>query len=212
MELTLDLAETAVQFRHSYEECVSSCRAALALRSDWQAQLRKCHHELGFRHVRLPGLLNDEMSVCVGGPGWLEHRFHNVDTLYDFLLGVGVRPLVQLSYMPTVLASGEQTVHHYRANVTPPGQFDHWENLVRELTRHLAGRYGRDEVARWPFEVWNEPNQPDLWAGTQEQYFELYRRSAAAVKSVNPACPIGEHLAAQMREAVARLSVLPASR
>jgi xylan 1,4-beta-xylosidase len=191
VNLDLDLAATASPLRHYYEMCVGSGHAALALRADWQAHLRKCRDELGFRYVRFHGLLNDDMSVCVGEPAAPEHGFYNVDLVFDFLLAIGMRPFIELSFMPTVLASGDRTCFHYRGNVTPPRDFGQWEDLVRALAKHLADRYGRAEVANWFFEVWNEPNLDYFWAGTQEQYFELYRRSAAAVKSVDPAFPVG---------------------
>lgn len=191
VEFKLDLGETATPLLHYYEMCVGSGHAALALRADWQAHLRKCRDELGFEYVRFHGLLNDDMSVCVGNLEHPEHRFYNVDVIFDFLLEIGMRPFIELSFMPTVLASGSQTVFHYRGNVTPPRDFEQWEDLVRSLAQHLAGRYGHEEVARWFFEVWNEPNLDYFWGGTQEDYFELYRRSAAAVKFVDSDFRIG---------------------
>jgi len=185
IELEVDLTDTATAFRHYYETCVGGGHAALALRADWQAHLRKCREELGFRYVRFHGLLDDDMSVALGTPETPEYHFHNVDLICDFLLGIGMRPLVELSFMPSVIASGSQTAFHYRGNVTPPRDFAQWEELIRVLVQHLADRYGRREVARWLFEVWNEPNLPYFWAGTQEDYFELYRRTAAAIKSVD---------------------------
>lgn len=191
VECRVDLATTATPFRHYHEECVGSGHAALALRADWQAQLLRCHQDLGFRCVRFHGLLNDDMGVGLGRPDRPEHHFHNVDLVFDFLVDIGMRPFVELSFMPTVLASGSQTAFHYRANVTPPRDFGQWEELIRVLVQHLADRYGRDEVAQWSFEVWNEPNLQFFWAGTQQDYFELYRRSATAVKSVDPAFRVG---------------------
>ena len=185
IELEVDLTDTATPFRHYYEMCVGSGHAALALRADWQAQLRKCREELGFRYVRFHGLLDDDMSIVLGTPERPAYHFHNVDLIYDFLLGIGMRPLVELSFMPSVIASGSQTAFHYGGNVTPPRDFARWEELICVLVRHLADRYGRREVARWLFEVWNEPNLPYFWAGTQGDYFELYRRTAAAIKSVD---------------------------
>jgi len=191
VEFSLDLTATVTPFRHYHEVCVGSGHAALALRADWQVHMRRCRQELGFQYVRFHGLLNDDMSVCLGTPQHPEHHFHNVDQVFDFLLDIGVRPFVELNFMPTVLASGTRTVFHYRGNVTPPRDFAQWEDLARGLVRHLAERYGREEVARWYFEVWNEPNLEYFWAGTQEQYFELYRRSAEGVKFVDPAFRVG---------------------
>ncbi len=191
VECKVDLARTASPFTHYEEMCVGSGHAALALRADWQAQLWKCHEELGCRYVRFHGLLSDDMSVVLGRPERPEYHFRNVDLVFDFLQRIGMRPFVELSFMPTLLASGPQTAFHYKANVTPPLYFAQWEDLIRSLVQHLADRYGREEVAQWFFEVWNQPNLPFCWAGTQEQYFELYRRSAAAVKSVDAAFRVG---------------------
>ena len=191
VELKLDLSATAEPFEHYYEVCVGSGHAALALRADWQAQMRKCRDELGFQYVRFHGLLDDDMSVCLGDREHPDHHFHNVDLIFDFLREIGMRPFIELSFMPAVLASGARTCFHYRGNVTPPRDLAQWEDLIRDLTRHLAGRYGHEEVAKWWFEVWNEPNLDYFWDGTQEDYFELYRRSAAAVKFVDPSFRVG---------------------
>jgi xylan 1,4-beta-xylosidase len=191
VQFKVDLADTASQFRHYYEVCVGGGHAALALRADWRSHMRKCRDELGFQYVRFHGLLGDDMSVCLGSPEHPEHHFYNVDLIFDFLLEIGMRPFIGLSFMPTPLASGTRTVFHYRGNATPPRDFGQWEDLVRDLARHLAGRYGREEVANWYFEVWNEPNLEHFWAGTQEQYFQLYRHSATAVKFVDPNFRVG---------------------
>ena len=187
----IDLTSTAQPFRHYFSLCVGGGRAALGLRRDWQDHLRRCREELGFRYVRLLGLLDDDMGVCTGAPEHPEHHFHNVDLLFDFLLGMGMRPFVSLGFMPWALASGAQTCAHHRANVTPPRDPGQWENLLRDLMLHLAGRYGGEEVAEWFFEVWNEPNRRRFWSGTREQYFELYRRAARAIKAVNEGFRVG---------------------
>ena len=58
----------------------------------------------------------------------------------------------------------------YKMNVTPPKSYNEWEYLVESFTRHLVERYGFDEVKNWYFEVWNEPNLPGFWSGTQDDY------------------------------------------
>ena len=80
---------------------------------------------------------------------------------------------------------------HYGAIISPPKDWDRWGELVGELTAHLVERYGRDEVRRWAFEIWNEANLDVFWAGTRDEYFRLYDISAAAVKAVDPALPVG---------------------
>jgi xylan 1,4-beta-xylosidase len=176
---------------HFWEHTVGSCHAALALRSDWQAQLRRCHDELGFRYVRFHGLLCDDMSMLVRYQGQLLHSFHNADLVVDFLLGIGMRPFVELSFMPGELASGPQTVFHYRGNVSPPRDHRLWAELIGKLVRHWVERYGAAEVRQWYFEVWNEPNLKEFWAGTRQDYFDLYRHTVRAIKAVDPHLPVG---------------------
>jgi xylan 1,4-beta-xylosidase len=185
------LTASATPLPHVWEHTVGSCHAPLALRADWQAQLRRCRQELGFRHVRFHGLLSDDVGTLVRHGGRLVYSFFNADRIVDFLLSIGVRPFVELSFMPTALASGAATVFSYRGNVTPPADYGAWAVLVRRLVAHWADRYGLEEVRRWYFEVWNEPNLPSFWAGTQGDYLELYRHTTEAVKAVDAGFRVG---------------------
>jgi xylan 1,4-beta-xylosidase len=176
---------------HSWEHTVGSCHAPLALRADWQEQLRRCRRKLGFQRVRFHGLLCDDVGTLVRHGGRLIHSFFNADRIIDFLLSIGMKPFVELSFMPRALASGPATVFSYRANVTPPADLDEWADLVRRLAGHWIDRYGRDEVRRWHFEVWNEPNLSAFWAGTRADYFALYRHTALALKGVDAQLRVG---------------------
>jgi xylan 1,4-beta-xylosidase len=176
---------------HTWEHTVGSCHAPLALRADWQTQLRRCRQELGFRHVRFHGLLSDGVGTCVRHGGQLIHSFFNADRIVDFLLSIDMRPFVELSFMPTALASGQCSLFSYRANVTPPADYREWAELIRRLTQHWIDRYGPEEVRRWYFEVWNEPNLSAFWAGTQEDYFKLYQYTVEAIKGVDSRLRMG---------------------
>jgi len=198
-EFELDLQGIKHPFDHYWEMCVGSCHAATALRADWQQQLARCHRELGFRYVRFHGLFDDDMSVAVrpllaAGPAYC---FTNIDKIYDFLLSINMKPFVELSFMPECFASGSKTLFHYKANTTPPGDYEEWAGFIRLFIQHLLERYGRFEVRSWYFEVWNEPNLggPDspfgFWSATREEYWKLYDVTAAAIKSVDPALRVG---------------------
>ncbi len=175
-----------------WTKCVGSCHAATALREDWRKQLKTCRKELGFEYMRFHGLLDDDMSVCVrNAEGSIEYSFFNVDSIFDFLLDIGMRPFIELSFMPSVLASGSKTVFHYLGNITPPRSYDKWGDLIGALAGHLVGRYGAEEVRKWFFEVWNEPNLDIFWAGTQQEYFRLYQSAAMAIKNVDARLAVG---------------------
>jgi xylan 1,4-beta-xylosidase len=176
-----------------FKECVGAGRANEGLRADWQQQLAYVKKECGFKYIRMHGLLTDDMGVYKedrnGNP---EYNYMYVDVLMDYLQSIGMKPFVELGFMPNALASGKETIFWWRGNVTPPKDYEKWEALIRNLTQHFTDRYGTDEVKTWYFEVWNEPNlTPGFWSSTQQEYFKLYQYSVKAVKSVNPEYRVG---------------------
>jgi xylan 1,4-beta-xylosidase len=191
IEFRCDLHGPTVHLPHVWERLIGSDHAPMALRADYREQLVRCHRELGIKSVRFHGIFGDDMGTLVRHAGRLLHSFHNVHCVWDFLLEAGMRPFVELGFMPEAIASGTTTVFHYRGNVTPPRELRHWRELVRRLTQSAVDRYGVKEVSQWPFEVWNEPNLRAFWTGTQEDYWRLYATAARAIKSVEPDIPVG---------------------
>jgi xylan 1,4-beta-xylosidase len=186
-----DLKGPATDLPHFWEHTMGSGHATLALRADWQAQLKQAHDELGIRHVRFHGMLCDDVGTLVAEGDTFFYSFFNADQIFDFLLSIGMKPFVELSFMPWALASGGQTVFHYGANVTPPKDYAQWAVLIRKLVRHWVDRYGLNEVRQWFFEVWNEPNLTAFGSGKQSDYFELYRYTVEAIKGVDKMLQVG---------------------
>lgn len=191
--INIDFNKTAGPLNTFYKECVGAGRANEGLRADWQQQLAYVKRECGFKYIRMHGLLTDDMAVykedSKGNP---EYNYMYVDALVDFLQSIGMKPFVELGFMPNALASGPQTIFWWRGNVTPPKDYNKWAGLIKNLTAHFTERYGADEVKTWYFEVWNEPNlSPGFWSSTQEEYFKLYKYAAQAIKSVNKDYRVG---------------------
>jgi xylan 1,4-beta-xylosidase len=155
--------------------------------------LRLAHTELGASTVRAHAILHDDNAVVRRDQeGTLHYDFSTIDAIYDQLLGLGLRPVVELSFMPAALARDpELTVFTYRGIISPPADWAEWRELVTKLAAHLVERYGADEVARWAFEVWNEPNLVVFWPGTRQEYLRLYDESARAVKAVDRRLRVG---------------------
>jgi xylan 1,4-beta-xylosidase len=190
--INLDFDAVKGTFNPMFKECIGAGRANEGLRADWQQQLAYVKKECDFKYIRMHGLLTDDMGVYRedkrGNP---EYNFQYIDVLYDFIQSIGMKPFVELGFMPESLASGKKTIFWWRGNVTPPKDYAKWGELLRNLTLHFTERYGSDEVKSWYFEVWNEPNLDGFWAGTQEEYFKLYSYSVKAIKSVNKEYRVG---------------------
>jgi xylan 1,4-beta-xylosidase len=163
----------------------------MGLRADWREQLRRCHDELGFGHVRFHGILSDGMGTLVDEQDRLLYSFFNADQIWDYLLSIGMKPFVELSFMPTALASGKTTAFKYQANVTHPKENTQWATLIHKLVSHWVERYGADEIRTWFFEVWNEPNLKAFWPGSQESYFDFYRCTANTIKQIDATLQVG---------------------
>ncbi len=175
-----------------FKKCIAFGRAKEGLRADFQQQMREMQREIGFEYVRFHGLFHDDMAVYdedeQGNPVlW----FGYIDKLFDFLLSVQIKPFVELGFMPTQLATVTGTVFWWKANGCPPTSYEKWHFLVQQTVRHFTERYGEEEVRSWYFEVWNEPNLRSFFAGTQEEYFQLYAVTVDAVRSVCPKYRVG---------------------
>lgn len=191
--ITVDLSQTAGPLEHVWSASAGSDRAAISLREQWRKDLRRFHNETGLQRVRFHGIFNDELGVYAPSvqsqtktPNW-----QNVDRVYDGLLECGVKPVVELTFMPKRLISGPNYFGFYQGNISPPKEMSAWGEFIKEFTQHLVDRYGIDEVRQWPFEVWNEPDLKFFWMGTQADYFELYKASVTAIKSVDPKIKVG---------------------
>jgi xylan 1,4-beta-xylosidase len=175
-----------------YREVVGAGRIAEGLRADWQRDLKIVHDECGFKYIRFHGLLHDEFGVYnedkFGKP---IYNFQYIDAVYDRILSIGMKPFVELAFMPDKLKSNDKTIFWWKGNISPPNDYDKWQKLIRELVKHWTERYGENEVAQWYFEVWNEPNLDFFFSGSQADYFKLYEFSAKAVKSVSTEYRVG---------------------
>src|SRR5271154_5064795 len=188
--VTVDAKAATTPFPHFWEQIFGSGRAVLSLRDSYRDDLRTVKAATDFDAVRFHGIFMDDVglydpnattqnpgqAVQAAQTGQSPYNFSYVDQIYDGLLANHVRPFVELSFMPKKMASDPAALHAfwYKQNVSPPKDYALWDAMITAFTRHLIDRYGVDELARWRFEVWNEPNL-DFWVGNPKQptYFEL---------------------------------------
>jgi xylan 1,4-beta-xylosidase len=194
-QIQIDATAPTTTFPHFWEQMFGSGRAILTLRGSYRDDLRAVKQITDFKYVRFHAILHDEVGVYNedqhGNP---VYNFSYVDQIYDGLLKNGVRPVVEISFMPKKLAFNPDALHPfwYKPNVSPPKSLEAWDALMTHFAQHLVERYGIEEVSQWYFEVWNEPNI-DFWDGIprEKSYFELYAHTARALKAVSPRLRVG---------------------
>ncbi len=128
------------------------------------------------------------------------YDFTITDQTFDQFQKAGVRPMVELGFMPKDLAATAPGVTDYQvhypgstisgASNNPPKDYAMWGELVRKYTEHLVERYGKEKVSTWYFEVWNEPDIA-YWHATPEEYFKLYDYSVAGIRAALPNAIVG---------------------
>jgi len=198
--VTIDPAAPAHPFPHFWEQMFGSGRAILALRDDYRRDLRAVKAATGFQYVRFHAVFHDEVGFYnedkSGAPFW---NFSYIDQIYDGLLAAGVRPFVELSFMPNKLAAGPPAdFFWYHLNPSPPKDNARWAAMIDAFVRHLMDRYGASEVEQWYFEVWNESNLP-FWTGmpAESSYYAFYDLTAATIKKADPKLRVGGPSTAQ---------------
>lgn len=201
MKFTITGKEATHKFNKHWQFCVGSGHAKLAIGSEYARQLKKIHDELGIHHVRFHGILNDDMDTVTdlsmmmplpGADAFREISFQKVGQVYDNVLSTGMKPFVELTFMPKKLGSGDtEGMMWYVGNNTPPADYSEWADYITEFLKYLIHRYGIEEIRTWYFEVWNEPDLFVFFSGTKEDYFKLYETTARAIKAVDEKIRVG---------------------
>ncbi len=203
VRIVVDAARSTGPVHRPWRRIIGSEHLAMLLRGEGPGGLhvgedlalafRIVRAELGVEAVRAHAILHDVLGVYREAPdGTPQYDFSKVDLAIDGLLATGLRPVVELSFMPKALAADPNvSVFDYVGLISPPRDLDRWSDLVEALVRHLVEGHGVDEVAQWGFEVWNEPNITVFWAGRQSDYFDLYDATARAVKAVDERLLVG---------------------
>ena len=189
--IALNTQQAGKAFHSQLNICIGGDHAANEMNPETMRQLAQAHRDCGIAYLRFHGLLDDDMKVVTRNPqGKLVYNWQKIDRLYAMMQKAGVKPLVELSFMPDALASGKATIFYYKGNTTPPKHFSQWGKLITGLVRNLEARFGRKNVETWYFEVWNEPNI-GFWKGTFQSYMKLYATTAHAIKAVDPKLRVG---------------------
>lgn len=197
MTLTLPAAEMTLPLPPVDQKyCFSIGHAASILRSDIQKQIQAAQHELRIEALRIRDIFSDNLFIYYEDEE--KHTSINwkyIDIIFDFLLGIGIKPFPEIGYMPRILASKKQYASWmYRPNVSIPKSFKKWSMLVGSFMEHLISRYGREEVLTWNFDFWTTANlnfRESYWNESKEDFFLFYRITYFSIKNVDPDIRLG---------------------
>lgn len=121
------------------------------------------------------------------------YDFTVFDMIMDNILSGNFIPIMLLCSMPDSLSSAPLETADGRENIEkyPPKDYNNWYGLIYNIVKHSVLKYGKEQVAKWKWEVWNEPDIREYWRGTEVEYFKLYDYAAAAVKDALPEAQVG---------------------
>lgn len=198
-------AGNKVAFNNHVDFCVGTGRLGLALTEEYLKELAYVQEMIGFSFIRGHGLFSDDVSIYheyeEDGVKKVEYNYTYADRIFDAYLKLGIRPYLELGFMPGQLASGEQTIFYWKGNTTPPKDYKLWTDMVIALLKHLKVRYG-EEVTGWPIEVWNEPNLPGFWfKADMDEYFKLFKETFLAIKEYDSRFKVGGPAICGVRDA-----------
>ncbi len=202
MIIKIDRNAATEKFNKHWQFCIGSAHATYALRKDYFDSLKKVHDDLSIERVRFHGIFCDDMHtlhkatdilpIPFGGK-YIEQSFRQCALAYDNILEAGMKPFVELSFMPKMLAKKRSKgMFFYKPNISPPKNLKKWHDYIQNFLKFLIDRYGIEEIRSWYFEVWNEPDlRLPFFAGTKKDYFELYLVTAKAIKDVDSKLIVG---------------------
>ena len=187
----LDVAQATRPLDRFFDLSVGSDFPGTLIRDDSQAQLKTAVDELGFRYIRFHAIFHDVLATVRIENGKTIYDWTKIDQLYDDLLARHIKPFVELGFTPNAMKTSDNKIFYWQGNTSHPVPAA-WKDLVDAFIRHLEQRYGQDEVRRWFFEVWNEPNLAGFWEGAdQGAYFELYDLTSSTIKAIDPNLRVG---------------------
>ena len=186
-ELAVDVTKKKERLTSHWKRLLNAGYAKSLLDGKIQRELRYLQEKIHFEYIRIKGSLDDDMCLLrldMNGKILLNYTY--IDEGIDFILSVGAKPMLEIGFMPALLAEKKDIVSMRNELVSAPADFIKWEKLIRLFTEHLVERYGREPVSKWLFEPWIAPDFSDMGIVDREKYIRTYRISFHAIKAVLP--------------------------
>lgn len=186
-EVTLDVKKKKGRLSSHWRRMFNAGYARSLLDGKIQRELRYLQEKVGFEYIRVKGVLDDDMCLLrLDMNGTIILNYACIDEGVDFILSLGAKPVLELGFMPGLLAERKDVFSMRNEIVSPPADLEKWKRLIRLLVEHLVKRYGTEKVSRWLFAPWIAPDFSDLGLITREEYIQTYVTSACTIREVLP--------------------------
>lgn len=183
---------TSSLLKPTYLNFFSVSRAFDFLSKPHQEMIDDLLSEIPFKYVKFHGLLDDTMHVIKKRGDHYTYSFFYIDMVLDYIMKLGIKPLIQLSYMPSCLT---ENAPHYDNGmiVSLPNNDEEFLKLIKALIIHLIERYGLKEIESWPFTFWNAPDTSKYAYGVDDNkhFFNLYKEIFNLVKQISSKIEFG---------------------
>ena len=138
-------------FKNNAAFCVGTGRMGLALQKEYIDHLKVVQKSINFQYIRGHGLFCDDVGIYreeeADGKTRVFYNFTYLDRIIDSYLENGIKPFLELGFMPEKLKTGEQSVFYWKGNATPPASYEKWADLIENTLNHLIDRYGRKRLS-----------------------------------------------------------------
>ena len=176
--ITVDASKQTGGNPHFWSSTVGTGTAKLTLRGDLQTHYKIGNREAGFQRVRGHGLMDNTGMYKSAG----SYDFAPLDTYLTAISTAGMRPIMELDFFPSAMGTSR----------APLSDYTNWKAYVTAVAQHCVTKFGADDVGKWYWEVWNEPDYDGFWSGTDmSKYYTLYDNTVDALTSVLPNVLVG---------------------
>lgn len=189
--VAVDCSQTGHLRPQSWNELMNVGWAKELLLAPLQQQVLRAVRTLGFRSIRFHGIFDDDMFIYhEDEDGTVSYNFNYLEMLFDFLIGNGLVPFLELGFIPHKLASNDTLYYNHYSSICLPKDMERWQALVENTLRHCINRYGIKEVSRWRFTLFNSV-YVYYNCISEEDWWTLWLATGQVIKRVNPALQYG---------------------
>lgn len=187
---SLDITKQGTPFNKNFNHAIGVVSAHDMLLGDVQSMLIRAKKDINFKYVKFHGILSDEMEVYNESPdGEPILNFFLIDKVLDFILSISMKPIIELTYMPSLLAlHPKRYLYNNKCIASEPKDLNKWQHFIEGLLEHIISKYGENEINTWYFTIWNLPESGTSFLGfdSDQRFFEFYLKTYNCIKGYLP--------------------------